>query len=384
MRFTSLSLAALGLTLGAEAQTYLYMPATLNPNATEGNTATNSPFMRTDARFQCFYDATEAGASTFLAKRITLRHDGPNFTAGNTTVYAIGNLTIKVGTTPVNPNSMSSIYASNLAGGTMTTGFSAGLNLTADANNVVGPEPWGGNNNELDFPLSAPVPINIPTGGAFAVDLSISGNTNNFIVNGRLDRHTGTGGQPVGGSVVTLGTGCPVDAVSAAATCAVTTTIAGGYGPASYHTVSGTNLGPNAIVLTALGFSGTSYNGIPLPFAVPATTPVCTLYTSLDMFFVQVADAVGSIAAFSASSGVGVPNDPLLNGASIFHQHLALSPVWSGNPYGVTFSNGVQVIFGSYVPPSTTGIWNATHVFDRLAPVGNNAGPATLVIRVEI
>ena len=381
----SFSTLACLATSGLSAQTYLDMPASLNPNVNEGNTATNTPFMRTAGRVQNFYSAAEAGASTFLCRGITLRHDGPNFTAGNTTTYVVTNLTIQAGTTPVNPGAMSSIYAANMAGGTMTTGFSAGLNFTADANGVTGPEPWGGNNNQFVFPFNAPIPINIPTGGAFCLDLTINGNTNNFIVNGRVDRHTGTGGQPTGGSVVTLGTGCPTDAAATAnAVCSVTTVLSGGYGPASAHTVYGTGLGANAAVLTALGFSDSSYSGIPLPLPVPGTTPQCPLYVSQDTFFVQVADATGAIANYSDRSMVGVPNDPLLNGASIFHQHLAVGTPWAGNPYGITFSNGVRVNFGTYVPASTLNLWNSVHVFSNSAAVGNNAGPAAMVVRVEI
>jgi hypothetical protein len=384
MRLVLASLSALGLAVGASAQTYLDMPASLNPNTTEGNTATNTPFMRTAGRVQCFYDAAEAGSSTFLCKGITLRHDGTNATPGNTTVFVITNLTIKAGTTAVNPSAMSSIYSTNMSGGSVTTGFSAGLNFTADQLAIAGPEVWGGNNNELVFPFATPIPISIPTGGAFCLDVTINGNTNNFIANGRVDRHGGTGGQPVGGSVVTLGTGCPASSGAANATCAVTTVLVGGYGPASSHTVSGTGLGNNAIVLTALGFSGTSWAGVPLPLPVPGTVPTCSVYASLDTFFVQVADAVGGIAAYSDSSMVGVPTDPLLNGASIFHQHLSLTPTWAGNPYGITFSNGVQVIFGNLVPSTSQSLWNSVHVFSNSAAVGNNAGPQALVVRVEI
>ena len=151
--------AALALASGVIGQTFLDMPASLNPNVNEGNTATNTPFKRLDARYQCFYDATEGGQSTFLCRGVTFRHDGPNFTSGNTTVYVITNLTINVGTTTKNPiTDMGSVYAANLSG-PLAQGFSGGLNHTADANAITGPEPWGGNNNEYSFPFATPVPL---------------------------------------------------------------------------------------------------------------------------------------------------------------------------------------------------------------------------------
>jgi hypothetical protein len=376
MRIASL----LGLCLAGtlSAQSYLYMPATTNTNTTELNSASNVPFMRTSSRVTVFYDATQAGQPTFLAKGISFRHDGPSFHI-NTTTWVVTNLTIGVGVTSV-PQGQFGVYYSQALSQPLTTVFNGGLNFTTDQINTPTQEPWGGNNNEFTFPFATPVPIAIPTNGSFVLDMTLVGNTNNFIANGRLDRHAGTGGIVItDGSSASVGTGCPASATGAAATCLATS--ANGFGPSASYTVSGANLGANSPVLTIIGFSNTSYLGIPLPFAVPNTT--CTLYQSIDFTMPQVANAAGSVVAWTSASMVGIPTDPSLNGGTIYHQNLALVAPFAGNPLGVVLSNGVAVTLGKYTTPDI-GLWLMTHVFDATSPIANNSAVGAFALRVEI
>lgn len=376
MRIASL----LGLCLAGtlSAQSYLYMPASTNTNTTELNSSSNVPFMRTSARVAVFYNATEAGQSSFLAKGIALRHDGPSVTV-NPTTWVVTNLKIDVGVTSVPLSKYGAVYAEALSG-PLTTVFNAGLNFTSDQINSPTQEPWGGNANEFNFPFATPVPIAIPSGGSFVVDVSIVGNTNNFIANGRLDRHAGTGGIiALEGSQASVGTGCPAAPAALPATCVVTN--ANGFGPSASYTISGLNLGANAPVLTIIGFDNTNYLGIPLPFTIPGTT--CTLYESMDFFMLQTASATGAVTAWTAPSMLAIPTDPSLNGATLYHQNASFVAPFAGNPLGVVLSNGVAVTLASYKTPDI-GLWLMTHVFDAASPIANNSAVGALALRVEI
>ncbi|MBK8095491.1 MAG: hypothetical protein IPK26_00175 [Planctomycetes bacterium] len=78
--------------------------------------------------------------------------------------------------------------------------------------------------------------------------------------------------------------------------------------------------------------------GIPLASVIAGGLPGCNLYASTDLL-----DAIAPVAAGSLVVGFAVPNDPLLIGATLFHQ------VASFDAFGnVSSSNGISVTFGNF------------------------------------
>jgi hypothetical protein len=98
---------------------------------------------------------------------------------------------------------------------------------------------------------------------------------------------------------------------------------------------------PSVPAFYELGFSSTSWNGIPLPFSfAPLGGGTCSLLVSADIGIGAATNAQGS-----ASQNFTVPNQPLLIGARIFAQGLVFDA--PANALGVVSSNGLRLTIGN-------------------------------------
>jgi hypothetical protein len=110
MRLTSL-LSSLLAAATLSAQATLTLPATASPSS-ELSSFSLVPFMQPESRVQMFYDATEVGASAFVATELALRYDGPIPQVGAPGPFTISRLQIRLGTTAV--AAPGATFASNL------------------------------------------------------------------------------------------------------------------------------------------------------------------------------------------------------------------------------------------------------------------------------
>lgn len=93
----------------------------------------------------------------------------------------------------------------------------------------------------------------------------------------------------------------------------------------------------NSIAGLVVGFSNTSWNGAPLPFALPGMAPGNNLLASVESFQVLGTDANGA-----ASLSITLPNIPGLVGAHLFCQWLAVPT----GPGGLLATTGLDVVVG--------------------------------------
>ncbi len=350
------------------AQNYLYLPATANPANTELSNYAMSPLMTTDAKAQFFFSAAEAGAAFFAATELALRFDGPIPQVGAPGPFVIQRLTIDVGVSTVGrPESR---FAANLTTPLLTV-FDQGISFLPDQGSKT-PDDWGGTNNTLVFPFSAPAGIAIPPGGWFVVQITVRGNANNGLAHAMLDAKKIA--SLANGSATSSGLGCAADPQAPNATILSQ----GTYAPGCAHSLYGAGLGANSAVLTMLGASDQNFGGLTLPFLLPGTG--CSAYCSFDLALPQVADATGAIAAQTASSFVGVPPEPAFNGAAFFAQHVALVP--AANQYGVVLSDKRTIQLGSYAPPQN-GIWYVSNSASANASHATVADALGLALRVK-
>lgn len=364
----SLLLAA-ALSAPAAAQNYLYMPASGAPQTQELGSFRIVPLMRPSARTQMFYDATEAGASSFTATRVSLRYDGPIPPVGAPGPFVFQRLKIRVGATSVRIPGPE--FAANLTQ-PLTTVFDGTVTYWPDQG-TSGPEPWGAFNDRLSFPFSQPVQITIPSGGYFVLDLTIEGNTLNGQAHTMLDAALGTGG-PLDGSAISIGSGC--SATSGGMNATIVTS--GVHAPGGVHSIHGENLGANAPVAALIGGSDTVAPFGPLPLLLPGTA--CSIYTSSDLMLPLQADSAGVLAPFARGSTVAIPPLLMFQGARLYEQLASFVP--GANNWNLVLSDERVITLGMLVPPSP-GFFAVSHGFDATAPIADDTAPVGYALRVE-
>ncbi len=92
-------------------------------------------------------------------------------------------------------------------------------------------------------------------------------------------------------------------------------------------------------VLAVTGFTSTA---LPIALALPQGLPGCTLYANLDLIDVLLPNAG------SATSALGLGNNPALVGASFFHQHVPLELDLLGNITAISSTNALQLTVGTF------------------------------------
>ena len=101
------------------------------------------------------------------------------------------------------------------------------------------------------------------------------------------------------------------------------------------------NCARNAPTALIIGASNTMSGSIPLPFDMaPIGAPGCLLLASTDILLGMLTGPGGDLA-----TSLPVPNDPSLDGQSLYLQHLIVDP--GTNPLGLTSSNAGQLTFGT-------------------------------------
>ncbi len=354
------------------AQSHLYLPASFSPNQNELNRYDWVPLMQPDARVQAFYGATETGTPAFVATGISLRFDGPIPQVGLPGPFTIKRLRVRVGTSTV--GQPQSVFADNLTSA-LATAFDQQVTYWPDNGSRM-PEPWGGQNDTLTFPFAAPVPIAIPQGGWFVVELLIEGNDIAARAHAMLDGQLGSGG-PVDGSANSFGAGCSAGANLPAATILTK----GIHAPGAAHSIYGQNLGANAPVVTMLGASDTMHAQLgALPFAVPFTT--CNVYTSWDMTLPQQANASGAIPEWTPSSVVAVPATPALNSFTV-HSQLISIVAGANAPWNLVFSDKRTVTLGTLSPLSEQ-MFTVSHSGSATAAIADKVAVFGYAMRVRM
>src|SRR5712672_2928567 len=158
---TMRAVAVAALAVTASAQNFAYLPASLSPNTNELPAYKVRPFMQANARVQMFFDATEAGSSSFIADHLSLRYDGPIPQVGAPGPFTIQRLQIRIGATAVAlPGAR---FADNLSQ-PLTTVLDSAWSYLPDPGSAA-PQPWGDPGNSLTFPFTAPATVNIPPNG---------------------------------------------------------------------------------------------------------------------------------------------------------------------------------------------------------------------------
>lgn len=371
MQASSLSYVLVAMLASATAaQNFLYMPTSRAPATQELNSFRIVPLMRPSARTQMFYDATEAGAPTFVATKMSLRYDGPIPPVGAPGPFTIQRLRVAVGATGVAIPGPS--FAGNLTQ-PLTTVFDGRVTYWPDQG-TSGPEPWGAFNDRLTFQFSQPVQIMIPTGGYFVVDLAIEGNDLSGQAHTMLDAARGAGG-PIDGIAINSGIGCSVTQGGPTATIATS----GVHAPGGVHSIHGDHLGANAAVFAAIGASETVAAFGPLPLSLPGTS--CQIYTSSDFMLPLQADALGALAPFANGSTLAIPALPFFQGARLYEQLVSYVP--GANPWSLVFSDKRAITLGMLTPPNP-GFYAVSHGFDANAAVADDTGSHGYALRVEV
>lgn len=332
------------------AQNFLQLPSSANPsmdlNSYDG---LGLPFMSVDSRVQMFFDATEVGASTFVADQLSLRYDGPLPAAGAPGPFSIQRLQVRIGTTTV--SMPFATFAGNLTQ-PLTTVYDGPWSFLPDSGSQL-PHAWGGPANTLQFPFDSLVPISIPSGGWLVVEFVVEGN-NMFafgFAHAILDGATTSGGV-ANGTAVAVGHGCEAGVGQPAA--AMTTF--GTYAPGAAHHANATGLGAHAIAIWLIGLDNTQTGGIPLPLDLFGTN--CTLYTDPAAFSGVLADANGAVTGVQPATTLSLFAEPSFSGVPIHEQFVSL--VETANPYGWVLTNAVEVTLGSFVAPGR-GTYTVSH-----------------------
>ncbi len=363
-------LLVVALAASAQSQNFLHLPASQAPATQELGSFRIVPLGRTSARVQMFYDATETGAQTFTATRLSLRYDGPIPAVGAPGPFTIQRVSIRAGVTTVaipGPD-----FAGNLSQA-LTTVFDAPISYLPDPG-TASPELWGGVNDTLRFQFSQPLSINIPAGGSFVIDLKIEGNDLNGQAHAFLDAARGSGGA-VNGMAFSSETGC--SATSGGPTASILTS--GVHAPGGVHSIHGTGLGANAPVLALIGASDNTAAFGPLPLTLPGTN--CQIYTSAEFSLLMLADASGTVRAFGLGSTIAVPAQSHFQGARLFEQLVSVVP--GANPWGLVFSDKRSIVLGTLSPPSP-GFYSVSHGFDANAPLADEASPYGYAVRLDV
>lgn len=343
------------------AQSYLELPASANPSMELGGfDDLGLPFMSQDTRVQMFFDATEVGASAFVADEVALRYDGPIPSAGAPGPFTITRLQVRVGVTTV--PMPGATFATNLTQ-PMTTVYDGPWTFHPDPGSFL-PHPWGGVADSFRFPFTAPVPIVIPTGGWFVVEFVAEGNDifSFGYAHAILDGADTTGGI-ANGSALTAGQGC--EATVGQAPAAITTI--GTYAPGAAHSINATGLGANTIAACIFGVDNVQSGGILLPLTLPGTN--CTLYTDPILLNPILTDATGAITGVQPAATLSMPADPSWNGLVVYEQVVSL--VGSANPWGIVLTNAAEVTLGTFTTPGR-GTCSVSHDSDANALFAND------------
>ncbi|MBL8748916.1 MAG: hypothetical protein JNK78_07140 [Planctomycetes bacterium] len=345
------------------AQTYLALPAQSDTTAELGSYSL-VPFMQPDARVQMFFDASEVGASTFVADQLSLRYDGPIPAVGAPGPFSISRLHIRIGTTEIAVPGAD--FAANLTQ-PLTTARDGAWTYLPDPGSA-NPHPWGGPNGSLQFDFTLPVAVAIPPGGWLVVDITMEGNNiSSFgFAHAILDGTTTSGGVQ-NGSATTLGIGCS----AAIGQPAATITPSGTYAPGAAHQLAGQNLGANALALTIFGITNPAAT-------LPGTT--CTVYVDPIIFKVVVTDGAGSFGTEQPGASLAMPADNAFAGLVIYEQ--AVSLIDGANAFGLVTSNAVEVSLGSFATPGR-GIYTVAHDTDSAASVANSVKPFGFAVRLR-
>lgn len=333
------------------AQSFLELPATASP-ALELSSYSLVPFMQPNARVQMFFDAAEVGATDFVADQLAMRYDGPIPQVGAPGPFSITSLKIRVGTTTV--AMPGSDFAANLTQ-PLTTVLDGPWSYMPDPGSAF-PHPWGGPSNALVFPFSTPVPVSLPTGTWFVVDITMTGN--NIALFGFshaiVDGATTTGGVTNGSSVL-YGTGCSAGPGQPAATMSTS----GTYAPGAAHFLSGQNLGANALALTVFGL-------VDPAALLPGTS--CTVNVDPIVYQLVITDGTGAFGPGQPGAALNLSPDGALNGLVVQEQVISLVP--SANAFGLVTSNAAAVTLGSF-DPLGRGTYTVAHDTDAAAPLAN-------------
>jgi hypothetical protein len=375
MKLTAAELSLLALTAlpcTANAQSYLYMPATQGTAAVELAGYALHPFMQTDCRLQMFFSAAEAGASNFTTNGISMRYDGPIPQVGAPGPFSIQRLRIRVGTTSVNTPGAS--FAANLTQ-PLSEVFDGPWSYLPDPGSAF-PHPWGAPAGAMEFAFSQPEAISIPNGGWFVVEMVMEGNNiaNFGFSHAILDGISTTGG-PTDGSSTPFGQGCSIAAGQAQATMATT----GIHAPGAAFFLTGANLGSNVFAAGLIGLSNTSSTFGPLPLNVPGTG--CDLLVSGELVTLLQTSAAGSIQAGPLAGAVVVPADPSFSGMQLYGQLASFVP-GANSPWDMVFSNGVDIVLGGFATPGI-GVYAISHSADANAAVADTIEPFGYALRVQ-
>ena len=354
----------------APAQSYLHLPASSTPATNELSYWSEEPFMRPHTRLQVFYSATETGSATFSANELALRFDGPIPKVGASGPFAIQRLKIQIGVTTV--AQPASVFSANLSQ-PLTTVFDGPHSYWPDQGTFF-PEAWGGLNGALAFPFAQPVPVVIPAGGWFVIDVTMDNNANDGRTHALLDAARANGGV-VPGTATKAALGCGAGGPAPAEIFAE-----GVLAPGGALSLHGANLGAGAPIATALGASDVSYGTLPLPLRLPGTT--CDLLVSIDLVVPQLADANGTLPQFSASTLLAVPPVPAFTSAVIHAQHVSFVPPLNA-PWGVALSDKVTVALGALNPPDK-GIWKVANPDASGVGVGRVFAADGLAVRIRM
>lgn len=338
-------------TAALPAQTHLFLPATASP-ALELPNYSLVPFMQPNARVQMFFDATEVGATTFVADELSLRYDGPIPQVGAPGPFAIADLEIRIGTTTVATPSAN--FAGNLTDA-LTLVHDGPWTYMPDPGSAA-PHPWGGPADSLRFSFSTPVPIVIPAGGWLVVDVAMTGNNiaafgfSHAIVDG-----ANTTGGVANGSAFTYGTGCAAGPGQPDATM----TTGGTYAPGAAHFVAGQNLGANTLALPVFGI-------VDPGVTLPGTS--CTVHVDPIILQLVITNAAGAFDGSQPGAWLSPPVDNALAGLLIHEQVVSL--VDGSNAFGLVTSNAAAVTLGSFAALGR-GTYSVAHDTDAGAPYAN-------------
>ena len=135
------------------------------------------------------------------------------------------------------------------------------------------------------------------------------------------------------GSFVTVGSGCT--GVNGLIRQTASGTPETGAFP-QYNVISGP---VNSLAILVLGFSNTSFSGIPLPLPLGSAAPGCTIYNDLALTLNVLTNAAGS-----GLVQVPIPNDVNLIGGTYYTQYWGLQIGF--NSLGLSFSNGITTNIG--------------------------------------
>ncbi|MBL9078190.1 MAG: hypothetical protein JNL08_11840 [Planctomycetes bacterium] len=366
---------AVGLCVAAAslpAQTYLALPATANA-AAELNSyePRGMPFMAANSRVQMFYDSTEVGNQGFVADELALRYDGPIPAVGAPGPFTINRLVVKIGTTAVAMPSAD--FAANLTQ-PLTTVFDGPWTYWPDPGFGF-PHPWGGPNDSLRFPFSAPAVVAIPTGQWLVIEIAVEGSSFSFATfsHAILDGASTSGGAS-NGSVSLLGQGCAIAPGQPRA--AISTS--GLYAPGAAHHVQATGLGANTIAACVFGVDAAQTGGIPLPLTLPGTD--CTIYVDPILLNPILTDASGAITGVQPAATLSLPADPSFNSLVVYEQVLSLWP--TANAWGFVLTDAARVQLGTFATPGR-GTYSISHDTSATAPYANDVSTFGFAARLR-